>query len=206
MLVAQALTQPSHQRILDWLARTNPRRVGARVSDILDELTDSDSFIGLTDIYWDQRGDSLADQLRDQAWQTISPASRAAVLLLGLSYLASTTQPDRLPGGYADLVDRIATAAAAGRKDAVGPPDPAGLAAWVEDGVLAVRHPDEEELLAQQTGECDSCLHPRCDHHLQTGACLRINPTFGPCPCDHTTPTVRSQQEAQLERWRAAAG
>jgi len=206
VLVAEALTQPARQRILDWLARTNPQRAGARVSDILDELTDSDSFLGLTETYWDQRGDQLADELRDQAWQTIHPACRAAVLLLGLTYLASTTQPDQLPGGYADLTDRIATAAATGRKDTVGPPDPAGLAAWVEGGVLAVRHPDEEQLLLEATGECDSCSHPRCDHHLQTGACLRINPTFGPCPCDHTTPTVRAEQEAQLERWRAAAG
>jgi 5-methylcytosine-specific restriction endonuclease McrA len=31
--------------------------------------------------------------------------------------------------------------------------------------------------------ECPSCIHPRSDHDPLTGRCLRVNPTFGPCPC-----------------------
>lgn len=29
---------------------------------------------------------------------------------------------------------------------------------------------------------CD-CVHPESKHDPTTGACLVVNPTFGPCPC-----------------------
>ena len=34
---------------------------------------------------------------------------------------------------------------------------------------------------------CDSCFHEVWEHDKQMGACQRINPTFGPCPCMRTS-------------------
>lgn len=42
---------------------------------------------------------------------------------------------------------------------------------------------------------CDSCVHEAWEHSKETGACQRINPVFGPCPCDHT-----SQEEWAVQR------
>lgn len=39
-----------------------------------------------------------------------------------------------------------------------------------------------------------TCIHPEADHDPQTGACLKINPTFGPCPCEATPDDVLAEQ------------
>ncbi len=48
---------------------------------------------------------------------------------------------------------------------------------------------------ADDSDYCDSCVHATWEHSKETGACQRINPIYGPCPCDHT-----SQAEWQAQR------
>lgn len=47
--------------------------------------------------------------------------------------------------------------------------------------------------------ECD-CIHEAWQHDTDTGACLAVNPTFGPCPCLATPDDIRREQWTE---WRA---
>lgn len=214
LAVQAALTDAACQRITDAFVAVNPAYAGVRVADVIDMLHDSDSYIALTDPYWDQHGEQLSRQLGDR-WQVTGPAAVAAVLLSGLQDVcwpslleaASVTAAGAQlmaslpPADYTDLADRIARAAAAGARGVVDAPEPPGHARWLDsNGTVLARHPLSDELLLIASGPCDSCVHPAADHDPATGACSRINPTIGPCPCAHTPDQQRAAQQAAFAR------
>lgn len=207
LAVQDALTEPARQRVLEWWEHTNPHQRGAHVADILDLLCECDAFVALTDPYWEMHGDRLADEL-GEAWHVVSPSATAAVILLGLAeatHFEECVEDVEAIEALAGLTDRIARAGAAGDRDTVSAPDANLLSAWLApDGTLRVRHGAVELAVLAATGACDDCIHPLGDHDTATGACLRINPTFGPCPCRHTPPDVRAGQQRLCEERRQA--
>ena len=63
-----------------------------------------------------------------------------------------------------------------------------------------------EELAENPDPRCD-CIHPAKYHDPVTGACLRTNPVYGPCPCRATKDATRAALEAVHESHkRYAAG
>jgi hypothetical protein len=54
---------------------------------------------------------------------------------------------------------------------------------------------DAVEAQPEDTAGCD-CIHAQLAHCPVSHACLVVNPTFGPCPCLATIPTVREALEA----------
>lgn len=81
---------------------------------------------------------------------------------------------------------------------------------WItRNGTLGTRDVETEENLLKAYGTCDDCIHPVSDHDYSAfdragkiGACWRINPTHGPCPCKHTSPGVRAEQERIFNDYR----
>lgn len=199
LAVQDAMSEAAQTRILEWWARTNPYRRGAHVADILDLLYESDSYLNLSEPFWERHGERLAGELGEH-WQTVGVSAVAAVILMGLTGIGSGQWPVQEPisiqppDDYCRLACELAKAAAAGQRGVIAAP--AGLVEWLEeDGSLAVRHPDEEQMLLELTGTCDDCIHPRGDHDRTTGACWRTNPSVGPCPCRHTSDEIRAAQQ-----------
>lgn len=56
----------------------------------------------------------------------------------------------------------------------------------------------EVELAANPDPRCD-CIHPAKYHDPETGACLRTNPIYGPCPCIATPEGTRKALQAVHE-------
>ena len=50
---------------------------------------------------------------------------------------------------------------------------------------------------------CD-CTHAPEHHDPLTGACLRVNPTYGPCPCHATPASTRVALRAAFEAQKVA--
>jgi hypothetical protein len=127
LLVQNALTRPAQGLALARMIELNPHLRGAHLSDVLDMLDQSDSFLGLSEPYWEQHGAALAAELGAEGHGVVTVSVDAAVLLLNYMQRSAESDPVETiaPPELVVLVDRLARAAYAGETETVPEPDPA---------------------------------------------------------------------------------
>lgn len=113
MSVQEALTPEARILIIERFSALSPSHWGIQAADVLAFLLHSGSHPDLVEPYWETQGKRLCHALDGRA-TLVGCAARAAAMLLE----PGNFPPDR----YANLVNRIAWAAAEGKQDAVGIP------------------------------------------------------------------------------------